>query len=56
MAETLGKKVAKKASGKKRGRPPKERCKQKEGRVVLVKKPCKLKGDRVVLVRTLVSA
>ena len=31
-------------------------CKQKEDRVVLVKKPCKLKGDRVVLVRTLVSA
>ena len=42
MAETLGKKAAKKASGKKR--------------VVLVKKPCKLKGGRVVLVRTLVSA
>ena len=56
MAETLSKKAAKKASGKKRGVLAKKLCKQKEDRVVLVKKPCKLKGDRVVLVRTLVSA
>ena len=56
MAETLGKKAAKKASGKKRGRPRKEAVQAKEGLVALVKKPCNLKGVLVVLARTLVTA
>ena len=55
MAETLGKKAAKRRQGRKGGVLVKKPCKLKEGLVALVKKPCKLKGDRVVLERTLVS-